>query len=395
MTRRTFLFSIPVFILLVMVLPGVAKAQASLSISPSSGRYHVGEAFSVLVTVDTGNEAINAASGQINFNNNVIDVVDIGYTRSIFTLWTEEPSFSNQRGTIKFSGGLPSPGYTGRSGAILRVTFKPKAEGSASAVFLSGAVLANDGSGTNILDATNGAVFSIVPAPKDSAKNTAAIEPTPDSATESIPVITEYSPELQEGDVLTIKGLAYPSGKILIFIQHARGIPISEERFVGSDGRFSHNFGDSVKSGIYTVWVKNVDSKTNVPGASSESVTIQVVKPLFIRIGTVAVNYFSVIITLIALIVLLGLAVIWLALKVRRWQMRRGTEVSVAEQALHGGFDKLREGLSAYVSYLTEAKSVEAIRSREYRTKHELKHQIDDIEKELEKDIEQAEKEEK
>jgi hypothetical protein len=66
-------------------------------------------------------------------------------------LWVEEPTFSNALGTITLNGGLPNPGFVGARGKIISVVFRAKKPGSASLLFASAAVRANDGIGTNVL----------------------------------------------------------------------------------------------------------------------------------------------------------------------------------------------------------------------------------------------------
>lgn len=143
-------------------MPLLAAAQGSLFIAPPQGTYKMGDLFSVLVNVNSGGQAINAAAAQITFDNRRLAVTEMGYSRSVFSIWTEEPVFSNEAGRIRFSGGLPSPGFTGPSGAILRVTFKAVAPGEAVVDFVSGSVLANDGKGTNIADSLDGGRFTIL-----------------------------------------------------------------------------------------------------------------------------------------------------------------------------------------------------------------------------------------
>lgn len=380
---------------LVSALFGVAasaNAQATLFVSPSSGAYKAGELFSVLVNVNTGGRDINAASAQINFDNQKLEIVSAGFANSIFSLWPEAPVYSNAAGTIRFSGGAPTPGFNGSSGSILRITFRPKAQGSASVIFRSGSVLANDGFGTNILDSLKGGVFSVVAAverPPASVPSAPAVISTPSTTVEApiaAPIITDWPKELEEGSVLTIKGLAYPNGKILLFTQKGSADPVIEERFAGTDGRFNYSFSKTVTAGLYRVWAKSVTSDGLV-SASSEIITIEITKPLFFRIGTIALNYASIIITLLALIVLLLLIMLWIWRQVRKWQERQGVEIHEAEKSLHEGFEKLQSGLRKYLRYLTATKSVDGIKRREEETEEDLAGELKDIEKGIEKEI--------
>lgn len=383
---------------LISALFGVAvsaNAQATLFASPSSGTYKTGELFSVLVSVNTGGQAINAASGQMNFDNGRLEIVSMGYSQSIFNLWTDEPSYSNAAGTVRFSGGLPNPGFTGASGAIVRVTFRPKASGQAPVVFVSGSVLANDGKGTNILDSLKGGLFTIITPAVEKPPAAKPTAPPPSAFIEaekptSVPIITDWPKELEEGTTLTVKGLGYPNGKFLIFVQKGSADPAVEERFAGSDGRFTYNFSKTVSAGLYRVWAKNVSNEGIVSGPS-DIVTIEVVKPLFFRIGNIALNYASIILTLLGLILLLLLMLFWIWRQIRKWQERQGVEIHESEKALHEGFEKLRTGLRRYLRYLTESKTIEGIKRREAETEEDLEEELKDIEEGIEKEIEDVE----
>jgi len=143
-------------------LSEVKGAGASLYLSPSSGAYEVGSNFSVKVKVNSGGQTINAAEATLTFNPAEISVVSISKTGSIFSLWTQEPTFSNSAGNIVFSGGTPTP-FTGTSGTLITITFKAKISGSTQVSFYSGLVLAADGKGTNILSNMNGGIYTLKP----------------------------------------------------------------------------------------------------------------------------------------------------------------------------------------------------------------------------------------
>lgn len=146
----------------------IVKAQnGSLYLSPSSGRVSVGETFSLVLRVNTGGVAINAADGSIVFNPRELSVTSISRTGSIFSIWASEPKFSNAEGTIEFAGGIPNPGYSGANGLLLTINFRAKTtttiKGSTEIVLVSGVVLANDGEGTNILASLGKATYFISP----------------------------------------------------------------------------------------------------------------------------------------------------------------------------------------------------------------------------------------
>lgn len=133
---------------------------AALYFSPKSGTYTVGKYFSVSVNVSTGDSAANAFQGTINFPADKLQLTSIiSKSGSIMSLWVEEPSFSNSDGTAHFAGVVLNPGFTGPSGKIITLNFKVKSAGKAHLGFSDGAVLANDGQGTNILSGFGAADF--------------------------------------------------------------------------------------------------------------------------------------------------------------------------------------------------------------------------------------------
>ncbi|MBU1178870.1 cohesin domain-containing protein, partial [Patescibacteria group bacterium] len=142
------------------ILPATAQA-ATLYFSPSSGSHAVGTTFSVSVYVSSADQAMNAASGVISFPSDKLAVESLSKTGSIFTLWVQEPSFSNSAGTINFEGIVLNPGFTGSKGKAISITFRTKTAGNAPLTFSSGSALANDGKGTNILASLGNAQFSL------------------------------------------------------------------------------------------------------------------------------------------------------------------------------------------------------------------------------------------
>jgi hypothetical protein len=126
-------------------------SASSLILSPTTGVYTVGDSFTVGVYVNSSSAAMNAASGVVSFPADKLEIVTISRNGSIFSLWVQEPSFSNTNGTINFEGIVLNPGFTGTNGKIFSIVFKAKAAGTVSVKFASGSILANDGQGSDIL----------------------------------------------------------------------------------------------------------------------------------------------------------------------------------------------------------------------------------------------------
>jgi hypothetical protein len=119
---------------------------SSIMLSPSSGTHAAGDTFTVTVTADPQGEAVYAVDAQLEFDTNKLAVMDISKTTA-FSLWTEQPSFSNAAGTITFGGGSPDPlqGPTD----IVTLTFRALAqEGEASVSVVNASMRSLDETGS-------------------------------------------------------------------------------------------------------------------------------------------------------------------------------------------------------------------------------------------------------
>lgn len=168
---------------------------ATLSARPLSTQVNAGATFTLSIDLNPQGKTINNAEAVVSFPPDLVEAMAINYGGSIFTLWVEQPSFSNSAGTVTFNGGVPNPGYSGSGGHVLSVSFKAKAAGTAQFTVSSAAIRENDGLGTNVLTGQSGGVITI------SEQTT----PTPTPVTE-----TPISPEVNQASGLTITSITHP-----------------------------------------------------------------------------------------------------------------------------------------------------------------------------------------
>ena len=166
---------------------------ATLYLSPSSGSYEVGKTFTSSVFVGAKGESVNSSDASISFPTEFLEVVSLSKSGSIFSLWVEDPSFSNSAGSISYVGGLPAPGFSGASGKVLSVVFKVKKAGAATISFGSSAVRASDGLGTNVLKGTGSAKLTLT-APADKAPDQPPVVDKPVNPSEIIEKINNELP---------------------------------------------------------------------------------------------------------------------------------------------------------------------------------------------------------
>lgn len=134
-------------------------------LSPSSGTKYVGSVFSVSVRVNTKSHETNAYKAVISFPSNLLTATSASVSGSICNLQiTGSPYYSNSPAKVSFECGSPTA-FSGSSGLIGTVTFAARAEGSAHIGFTNAQIKAADGNGTEVLGSTQGATFTIKPAP--------------------------------------------------------------------------------------------------------------------------------------------------------------------------------------------------------------------------------------
>ena len=134
---------------------------ATIQINSSSNSLAPGATATLNVMLNSEGVAINNAEGVIKFPTDLFDVLSISKSSSIFSLWIEEPAFSNSTGLITFNGGLPTPGFNGARGSVVSVTVKAKKQGQAQFTFSDAAIRANDGLGTDVLSGKQGTTISV------------------------------------------------------------------------------------------------------------------------------------------------------------------------------------------------------------------------------------------
>lgn len=155
-----------IIILLVIgfVLFPVTTFAAILYLEPAEGEYYLEDTFMVEIRLNTEGEYINTTKIDLTFPREILEVKDFSKGNSILTLWLEEPTFSNEAGTISFIGGIPG-GYLGEDGPLGKIIFKVRetTQNYAKIEFQeTSQVLLNDGFGTPSELTTKGAVFNIL-----------------------------------------------------------------------------------------------------------------------------------------------------------------------------------------------------------------------------------------
>lgn len=254
----------------------VAFADSSLSFSSPPAQIQEGERVTIDVRVESLNQSINAVSGAISFPGGLVDVVGFPREGSIINLWTQEPKVV--RGKILFEGVVFNPGFQAANGLLFRVTFEAKQTGTVGISFAEGAVLANDGRGTNVLTTLSSKSFKIVPGRLPRPGITEYVTPSGQRLA-ALPVIIEYSALVTAPDGLYLKGKGEPEAltkiifkdvaakslgeKLVAFLQTKR--KKLDEVLVNNDalGDFQYVSPKNLIAGVYNVTPFLVDEESN------------------------------------------------------------------------------------------------------------------------------------
>lgn len=269
------------------ILFPVAVHAAGLSLYTPKSNVPLGEQITVTVAASSADQPMNAVSGSLLIPSAAL-VVSISKQNSVVNFWTEEPHLVGN--AIRFEGVIMNPGYQGSSAKLFTVILNTKRSGELLMRFTDGAVLANDGLGTNILNTLETTkirvteqpfVPSTIPTPNkiEQKQEQKFIEKTV-----ALPVIMYYSPAVSSDESLYFSGKGEPHAitKIVLkdisekslperFIQFFRkGDAEPDTLFVKNDseGNFSYTGANNLLAGIYnaTPFLVDEDTKTERPG---------------------------------------------------------------------------------------------------------------------------------
>lgn len=332
------IYKIALSSIFLLVLPLSAWA-ATLSVSPASGTFEVGDRIVVKIAVSSG-APINAVSGIVSFPTSLFSIESVSKAGSILNFWVSEPNFSAGAGTLQFEG-VTLGGFPGGTGTVVTATLRAMKPGSGAVSFTSGQVLANDGEGTDVTDGLSGATFSVEPVKIQS-------QPAPVSKPEPIiPEVSQPAPSLNSPAILVtskygaqaISGTSdYPGAEVLLTFISESGIKIFITGKTDEKGEFILLVPQTLKHGLYQVSAVVIQADTSSSHVSNEiTVTIGNI------VSDIGSGVFSWILLLIlALLYLIVRSYYYLKKNKKLKAFVRG-EAKEAEEIVHKSFKLLRE----------------------------------------------------
>ncbi len=261
-----------------LIFSGSVKASAvNISITPATASVAVGQNITISVDVSSEAQSINVVSGKLSYDKNLLKIKSISKSESIIKFWVQEPvaTVTGNTGSIVFEGLIMNPGFKGKKGRVVTLSFEAIKEGVANLGVSNQNILANDGVGTSLPVATQPSMVTILPI-NIPQKIETKIESLPDTGTvqptETIEVsdnlveipfekleIVDYPIESKEGKIISIfgKGGINPvkiysvnishgklsSSTVVYYRNITKIVPIeSKEVFYLEDGTFRSDF---------------------------------------------------------------------------------------------------------------------------------------------------------
>ena len=312
---------------------------ATLSITPSSATFEVGDVVTIKAVVSS-NTSMNAVSASIVVPVSNFSIESVSKAESILNFWVTEPKFSKNTGLIDFEG-VSLTGFSGNTGTVATIRLRALKEGVTKVPFQSGKILANDGQGTDITSGLVAATFTIKEAQIREKPEEVFTVPEPIPAV-SIPepIYSLQVPEISLGNKYgepAIVGTShYPKTQVLLTFISQSGSKIFISGITDDNGDFILSVPNSLRHNKYSVTAVIVLED----GRHSESS-----KEILITIGNflsdIGLEFFS----LLALLVLIIIYQYWristnttkhLSEKVKK-------RLSQTDSLVHKSFDILKE----------------------------------------------------
>jgi len=249
-----------------------------------------GDRVTVFLRIKATEESINAISGVVTFSENLLTPISVSKDGSIINLWTGEPKIT--RGKISFEGVILNPGFNGYNGLVLKIIFEAKNTGVALFNFSEGAILANDGLGSNVLARLESASLRInaptlnpnIPPKTQVVDQTISLN----KKVAKLPVILESSPNILSTDQLYLKGKGEPNTltkivfkdvsvkslgeELLTRLQDKKSKPDSVLVKNDENGSFEYVSARNLVAGVYNATPFLVDEEQGVekPGLGTQ-----------------------------------------------------------------------------------------------------------------------------
>lgn len=224
-----------------------------LHISPEAAVRSIGDVFEVQVLLDSGGAEVNAAEAEIEFNPSALAVERVSTKDSLLALWPTAPYYSNDEGVVKFSG-LMEESFEGENGLLITMTFRALRNMTSNVRLASGAILASDGQGSNVITGLKSGVFTVRPQELEAVADL-DVSPREEATSPLVkPVFQPSENFIAVGNYIVFNGAAPPNSPVSVWLQKGTGQEVRTDVMTSEDGFFSFVSSQEATEGVYHVW---------------------------------------------------------------------------------------------------------------------------------------------
>jgi hypothetical protein len=244
-------FSLIIFIIISLFIYTKAQAADIFLVSDNLNPL-VNQTFNISVYTNTKDVNINNIEAKISYSKDLVEVISVNNSPSIFSIWVEPPNFSNTTGLISFNGGLPTPGYKGNMGKIINISLKAKKTGIAEISFPSASIYANDGMGTNVITEKRGLSLKINQATAPEVIKDIVVDNLP-----PMPIITSGDiPNQESWSSLTSARFSWDLPKDVTLVQLLLNNSPNSTPTINYTPPIKERYLENLKDGIYYLHVR-------------------------------------------------------------------------------------------------------------------------------------------
>ena len=300
----------------IALLSPLFSQAASLYLAAPQTPLSVGDSFVIEVRADTQGESVSAAEAEIAFDPGMFLIRSVDTSSSVFSSWPTQPFFSNENGRLVFAGWMDTA-RAGEDILLLKFEVEARSNGSGDVRIESGAIIAADGRGSNIVSSLGVGVVTIAPQgktdirPSSTPEPEATIESEQSLASTSVvspPLFEDVPRELTPGDRLVIKGFAPPGARLVFFVQEGEEAPAETVLMSAADGSFTFAPNERMREGVYRVWAI-AEGKGGDKSGESERHSITVRSLGFAAAAAVSAEMLSAIFPFVAALLVIGLSI--------------------------------------------------------------------------------------
>ncbi|HXK32293.1 MAG TPA: cohesin domain-containing protein [Candidatus Paceibacterota bacterium] len=214
---------------------------------------------------------------------------------------------------------------------------------------------------------------------------TAEVEITPIES----PEITRIPTSVKVGDILEIEGKALSGLVVRIYLQKGEEEPILEKVKADLEGNFVLSYDKVLSKGYYLVWAQAENEKGALSNPTKKY-ALAVGSSLFLKFGKIAIDYLTIIVTLIVLIAGIVAIIFYVKYRISLWRKKMKGQTREASKAVYVAFKALRNEVQKEIENLD---SKAGLTLAEKNVRNKLKEALDVSEKFISKEIKDIEEE--